>query len=326
LKVGESANAAQADMDDNQPSTQVRCDLSVIVLNYNTRDQLRACLDSLAEQQDIRLFSVGTGPRAEVFVVDNASSDGSATMVAADYPWAVLVRSARNGGFAYGNNLALRRCAGRYALVLNPDTVLPPRALVDMLQFMEKHPDAAIAGPKVILPDGRLDLACRRSFPSPTVAMYRMLGLSQLFPYSPRFGQYNLTYLDPDLPAEVDSVMGAFMLVRREAMDEVGLLDESYFMYGEDLDWAYRMKARGWKVLYNPAVVVQHHKGSASRKRSFAALAAFYHAMWVFFRRHYWPRSGLTTRALVTLGIGAHFVWALTKNLLRPAHARRVST
>ncbi|MBI4493016.1 MAG: glycosyltransferase family 2 protein [Chloroflexi bacterium] len=296
-------------------------DLSVVVLNFNTREQLRHCLRSLEAQTGIDLQR-----QAEVFVVDNASSDGSADMVAREFPWVRLVRSPRNGGFAYGNNLALRQCGGRFALLLNPDTVLPPTALADMLVFVGAHPQAGAAGPKMVLPDGRLDLACRRAFPTPSVALYRLLGLSRLLPQSPRFGRYNLTYLDPDLPAEVDSVMGAFMLVRREAIDQAGLLDETFFMYGEDVDWAFRIRQHGWTVLYNPAVVVLHDKGAASRQRSYAALLTFYHAMWLFYRKHFAARRSALLNALVALAIAGHCGLALVKNWLRAPHAKRVST
>ncbi len=292
--------------------------LSVVILNYNTRDELRACLECVRQSE-------GVDP-IETFVVDNASSDGSADMVAAEFPWARLIRSATNGGYAYGNNLAMREAAGRQVLLLNPDTEFGPRVLADMVAYLDAHPEAAAAGPKIVLPDGRLDLACRRGFPTPAVAFYRLSGLSQLFPRSPRFGRYNLTYLDPDEEAEVDSVVGAFMLVRREAIEQVGMLDEAYFMYGEDLDWAFRMKERGWTVRYNPRVIVVHQKGASSRKESQRTTVAFYRSMHLFHAKHFASTTNPFLNRVITTGIYLRMVWSLVKNALRSTEGRRVST
>lgn len=291
--------------------------LSIVIVNFNTRELLKACLRSVEASR--------TAWPWELFVVDNASADGSADMVAAEFPWATLIRSESNRGYAYANNLGLRRAAGSYLLLLNPDTVLPPDALQQMVEYMDAHPEAGIAGPKLVRQDGSLDLACRRSFPSPEVSFYRMLGLSKLFPRSSRFGRYNLTYLNPDRPAEVDSVVGAFMIVRSEAVSQVGMLDESFFMYGEDLDWAFRIKSRGWKVLYNPAVVVLHYKGESSRRHSRKAILEFYRAMHLFYRKHYAAQTNVLLGALIVAAIWAKCAVTLALNYLRPAEARRVS-
>lgn len=291
--------------------------LSIVIVNFNTRELLKACLRSVEASRTARPW--------ELFVVDNASADGSADMVAAEFPWATLIRSESNRGYAYANNLGLRRAAGSYLLLLNPDTVLPPDALQQMVEYMDAHPEAGIAGPKLVRQDGSLDLACRRSFPSPEVSFYRMLGLSKLFPRSSRFGRYNLTYLDPDRPAEVDSVVGAFMIVRSEAVSQVGMLDESFFMYGEDLDWAFRIKSRGWKVLYNPAVVVLHYKGESSRRHPRKAILEFYRAMHLFYRKHYAAQTNVLLGALIVAAIWAKCAVTLALNYLRPAEARRVS-
>jgi GT2 family glycosyltransferase len=236
-------------------------------------------------------------------------------MVGEEFPQVRLVESEVNGGYAYANNLGLSvfgfaqtsdeklsESTPRYALLLNPDTLLPPSALQEMLNFMEAHPEAGVAGPRLVLADGSLDLACRRSFPSPEVSFYRMIGLSKLFPKSGRFGRYNLTYLDPDEVTEVDSVVGAFMLVRTGALKQVGLLDESFFMYGEDLDWAYRIKKAGWKVYYNPQVIVLHYKRAASR-HSRKANYEFYRAMHIFYRKHYAATTPFWLHWLVLGGI-----------------------
>ena len=289
-----------------------------MIVNFNVRDMLRDCLRSLGP--DLARL------RAEVFVVDNASADGSAEMVAAEFPWVVLIRSPRNRGYSIGNNLALRRASGRYALLLNPDTKLPPGALIDTVRYLEEHPDIGALGPKLVRADGSLDLACRRSFPSPEVAFFRLTGLARLFPRSPRFARYNLLHVDPDQPMDVDSVCGAFMLVRREAIERVGLLDETFRMYGEDLDWAYRIKEAGWRIRYHPAVVVLHYKGQSSRQRPVRSLLAFYHAMHVFYGKHYAPTHSAPFNALVHAAIGAITVAALFRNALRPRPVHQAAT
>lgn len=288
-------------------------DLSIVIVNYNTCDFLRECLISVYQNQGDITFNV--------IVVDNNSPDNSAQMVSTEFPQTELIASKINGGFAYANNLGLRQAgfakdgqpqpnAPRYALLLNPDTVLPPTGLVDMLHFMDTHPEAGAAGPKLVLTDGSLDLACRRSFPTPEVSFYRMMGLSKLFPQHQTFGRYNMTYTDPDKLMEVDSVVGAFMLVRREAIAQAGLLDETYFMYGEDIDWAYQIKANGWKIYYNPAVEVKHVKRAASRKSAKAQIE-FYRAMDIFYRKYYADTTPLWLHALVVTGI--NIGWKLTQ-------------
>lgn len=280
-------------------------DLAIVIVSYNTKELLRTCLRSVfASEGD---FSY------HVTVVDNQSQDGSLDMVRAEFPQVQAIAAPRNGGFSYANNIGLKsygfgqddRDASppRYALLLNPDTELPPNALGDMLALMDARPELGAAGPKLVLPDGSLDKACRRAFPSPQSFIYRGLGLSILFPHSPRFGQYNLTYLPEDEETEVDSVVGAFMLVRGEAIVKVGLLDEVFFMYGEDLDWAYRIKQAGWKVWYYPAVVVLHHKGAASRGNP-RVRAAFYHAMHAFVRKHYFSQTPRPLYWAMITGIG----------------------
>jgi len=277
---------------------RAQLDLLIVIVNYNTRDLLRDCLASIYESRGD--FSY------QVCVVDNCSRDDSAAMVRQEFPQAQLIASSVNRGYAYANNLGLTAfgfqddpvvrqdapdegpssLVPRYALLLNPDTLLPPSALREMLDFMEAHPEAGAAGPRLVREDGSLDLACRRGFPTPKAFFYRMLGLSKLFPKSRRFGRYNLTYLDPGELTEVDSVVGAFMLVRAEAIRQVGLLDESFFLYGEDLDWAYRIRKAGWKIYYNPQVTVLHVK-AASTRHSRRARYEFYRAMDIFYRKHY---------------------------------------
>jgi N-acetylglucosaminyl-diphospho-decaprenol L-rhamnosyltransferase len=276
-------------------------------LNWNTRDLLRDC---------VRSVYAARGPfEFQVCVVDNASSDGSAEMVRSEFPQTLVIESPRNGGYAAGNNLGLRALnfglghtdGPRYALLLNPDTLVPPTALADMLAYMESHPGCGAAGPRLLLPTGELDLACRRSL-ALDAFIYRMLGLSRLFPHSKRFGQYNLTYLSPDVETEVGAVVGAFMIVRREAICQAGLLDEAFFMYGEDLDWAAAIHKAGWEVRYNPAVTVLHIKRAASRQSTRAQIA-FHEAMLYFYRKHYAASTPRPLGWAVVLGIQLNLNW-----------------
>lgn len=280
-------------------------DLAIVILNYNTAELLRGCLRSIqASQHELRL---------RVIVVDNASSDGSAAMVRAEFPEVELIVNAANTGYSAGNNVAMRALGfgqmtvpvamlPRYVLLLNPDTVLSPAALAQMVRFMDDHPTIGVAGPRVRRPDGSLDRACRRSFPTPQVSFYRMIGLSRLFPKSRRFNAYNLEYLPEDAVHPVDSVVGAYMQVRGEAILAAGLLDERFFMYGEDLDWAKRIKDAGWEVWYNGAVEITHVKEAASSQSSKSRID-FYEAMWLFYQKHYRNKTNWALDKLIILGI-----------------------
>jgi GT2 family glycosyltransferase len=295
-----------------QDSTQVGgigdrpCDLAVVILNYNTCGLLRACLRSVEPGLH--------GLRMVVCVVDNASTDGSAEMVRREFPHISLIANPTNTGFSAGNNVALRRLGfgvtppmpladlPRYALLLNPDTVVPPGALAAMVRFMDERPTAGVAGPRVRRPDGSLDKACRRSFPTPEISFYRMTGLSRLFSHSRRFNAYNMEYLPEDAVHAVDSVVGAYMQVRGAAIEQAGLLDESFFMYGEDLDWAKRIKDCGWEVWYNGSVEILHVK-EASSSQSAKSRIDFYEAMWLFYRKHYRAQTSWLLDKAILLGI-----------------------
>lgn len=283
----------------------MQADLGIIIVNWNTRDLLKRCLETVYASEGDFTF--------KVVVVDNASTDGSPEMVRQHFPQAHVIVSEINGGFSYANNLGLRwlgyRGAGdvdadapRYALLLNPDTEVYPTSLYDMTRYMDANPHVGIAGPKLLLPDGTLDLACRRSFPTPEVAFYRFSGLAKLFPNSPRFARYNMTFVDVDEELEVDSVVGAYMQLRKECIERVGLMDETFFMYGEDIDWAFRVKNAGWAVMYHPQVKVNHVKRAASR-RSKKAQMEFTRAMLIFYRKHYRKTTPFVVHTLVMLGL-----------------------
>ena len=286
-------------------------DLGIVIVSWNTRDLLRDCLKSVQASE---------GVTYRVIVVDNASADGSADMARQEFPDVTVITNTDNLGFPAANNQGFRAlgfeqgCGDdgpRYALALNPDTVLPPDALRDMVAYMDADERIGAAGPKLVMLDGQLDMACRRSFPTPEISFYRMVGLSSLFPHSRRFGRYNMTFLDPDIETEVDSVVGAFMMVRRAAIQRVGLFDDVFFMYGEDLDWAYRIKQAGWIVMYNPRVTVLHVKRAASRQ-SRRAQREFYRAMLIFYRKHYRATTTWWLHSLIMMGLavkGGRPIW-----------------
>jgi GT2 family glycosyltransferase/lipopolysaccharide/colanic/teichoic acid biosynthesis glycosyltransferase len=265
-----------------QPSALKEIDVSVIIVNYNVREFLRQSLLSLRK---------ALAPlAAEVFVVDNASNDGSAEMIRREFPQVQLITNRENAGFAHANNQALRRAAGRFVVLLNPDTVVQEDTFMAIRAFFDKHPETGMVGCKVLNPDGTLQLACRRSFPTPWVAFTRLSGLSQLFPKSRWFGRYNLTYLPEDEAAEVEAISGSFMAVRREALQQVGPLDERFFLYGEDLDWCFRLRAAGWKIHYFPGTQIIHYKGESAKQSDLDNLRLFYQAMSQFVRKHFRPR------------------------------------
>ena len=298
-------------------------DLGIVILNWNTRDLLRRCLQTVTEAN--AHFS------RRVILVDNASNDGSAEMVREEFPEIELIVNDDNIGYPAGNNVGLRalgyldkgsvlETAPRYALLLNPDTEVPPNAFDDMTAYMDADPEVGIAGPKIVLPDGSLDKACKRGFPTPAVSIYHFLGLSKLFSNNPKFGRYNMTFIAPDQEAEVDSVVGAYMQIRRGAIADAGLLDEAFFMYAEDLDWAYRIKSAGWKVMYHPQVQITHVKRAASRQ-SKKAQFEFWRAMLIFYRKHYEATTPVWLHSLIMMALlikGGRNMWTEIRSPAAP--------
>jgi len=278
-------------------------DVSVIIVNYNVRDFLESALHSV---QKAMLQLEG-----EIFVVDNASQDGSVAMVESRFPDVQLIASSVNLGFGKANNLAMRESTGRYLLILNPDTIIQEDTLHAMVTFMDAHPDAGMAGCKVLNADGTFQLSCRRGFPTPWASFCKVFGLSALFPNSKLFAGYNLTYLDENKTYPVDALAGSFMMVRREVFDQTGGFDEEYFMYGEDLDWCFRTQKAGWKVYYTPATQIIHYKGESTKRSSIDEVRVFYDAMHIFVRKNFsapvlfilFLRCGIGLRSLIALVI-----------------------
>jgi len=290
-------------------------DLSVVILSYNTRN--------LTEQVLRTVLDAASGLEVELFVVDNASRDGSADMVAEEFPQVRLLRNERNLGFAAGNNVALRQVTGRYVLLLNPDTIMRQDTLRRLVEFMDAHPEAGAAGCKILNPDGTLQLSSRRGFPTPLTAFCKMSGLSWLFPKHPVIARYNMTYLDPEEISEVEVLSGSCMMVRKKTMDQVGLLDEDYFMYGEDIDWCFRMHAAGWKIYYAPTTEIIHFKGESGRAEQMWVRYRFYEAMSIFVHKHMQHRYRFFPLWILHLGIVLYgalsFVGPLVKRLALPA-------
>lgn len=283
--------------------------LSIIVLSYNTKDFLRACLESIEAAEK-------AGLELQTIVVDNASSDGSVGMVEQEFSWTELVRSRTNLGYSGGNNLGIKKANGEYILFLNSDVELKKNALVDSVGFMNKDPDVGAMSPKVNLFSGGMDPDCHRGFPTPWASLSYFLGLEKIFPNSRLFGQYHKLYLDLDEPHEIDAGFGTFMIIRKKVVEEVGVWDESYFFYGEDLDYFYRIKNAGWKIMFYPKVLAIHHKGGSSgiRKESRQAspasketriitARASISAWEIFYKKFYEDRYSPLLTQIVLLGI-----------------------
>ncbi|QGQ98466.1 glycosyltransferase family 2 protein [Paenibacillus psychroresistens] len=284
-------------------------DVSILILNYNTRELTLNALQSVYESISSYSF--------EVILVDNASKDDSIEHIQREFPQVKLILNKENVGFAIANNQAMRISQGRYVLLLNSDTLIQQDTLAIMLQFMDKHPEVGAAGCKLVLQDGSLDKACKRGFPTPSASFYYAFGISKLFPAVPRFNQYQLGYKDPDDAYPVDCLVGAFMFVRRAAIDQVGMLDEEFFMYGEDIDWCYRIKQAGWVNYYYPKTQILHLKGASSRRKPVKIVYEFHRAMWLFHRKHYQKNYPYIVNGLVYAGIGVKLALSLVKNQIK---------
>lgn len=290
--------------------------LDIAIVSYRCRELLRACLESLREHPPRR------GMR--VHVVDNASGDGTVEMVRREFGEVDVIASDRNLGFSAANNLVLRDSDASYALVLNPDTRLTAGALDRLLDQMDARPEVGICGPRLIREDGSDDHAAKRSFPTPLSALGHFSGLGRQRTARGPLAAYRAPHLSPDRAGPVDAVNGAFMLIRRGALDEVGLFDEGYWMYMEDLDLCRRFSRAGWMTWYEPSATVIHLKsGSAGDVRSTKLNRAFHYGMYRFYRKHYAPQSNRLLNATVYCGIAVKLALSLAAGVARRARARR---
>ena len=302
--------------------------VQAVIVNFQTAEMTGRSIRSL-------LASETTGFDLDLTVVDNGSDDGSHDWLRDRFPCVRHLQAPRNLGYAGGNNLALEDISTRlspdidadstYVLLMNSDVLVEADTLRQTVDFMRSHPETGVVGPRVLLPNGKLDLACRRSFPTLGNSIWKLLGLARRFPNNRRFAHYNLTYLDELESAEVDAVMGAFMLVRYKAIQQAGFLDDRFFFYGEDLDWAYRIKAHGWRVVYFPRATVHHLKGGTARRHANRMIVEFYRAMWLFYRKHYAKQQFFLLRLAVLTGIVVRGTLALGVNALRPANQKRIA-
>lgn len=258
--------------------------VSIVIVNWKTPDLLAGCLRSIIEYTK--------GVTYEIFVVDNNSGDGSVEMIRRHFPEIFLTANEANVGFAVACNQVIPSARGEYVLLLNPDTTLVDNSIFELASYMDKYPRCGAAGPKVLNFDGTLQLACRRSFPTPLASFYRLTYLSKLFPKHPEFARYNLTYADPDEEMEVDALSGSCMMVRNSAIKTIGLLDEDIFMFGEDIDWCWRLKQNGLTVNYVPAARIYHYHGASSRFRRVGATINLHKGMEVFYRKHFASNHG----------------------------------
>lgn len=261
--------------------------LSVIILSFNTRGLLENCLKAVYNSEKIDLKDI------EVIVVDNNSSDGSGEMVKKNFIQVKLIKNKKNIGFSAGNNIGIRQSQGQYVLLLNSDTIVYPQTLISMIRMIEKDGQIGAGTCRLELLDGHLDPACHRGFPTPWNAFCYFVGLEKLFPKSGFFGGYHQGWKNSIEIHEVDVISGAFFLVRREVIDKVGLLDERFFIYGEDIDWCYRIKQAGYKIIFNPRVKALHFKkqsGRAHTSDTFIRKSTRYHfidTMEQFYLKHY---------------------------------------
>lgn len=266
--------------------------LSIIIVNYNVKYFLEQCL--------ISVYSAMKEPNVEIFVVDNHSSDGSIDYLQPRFPKIKFIVNNDNPGFSKANNQAIKQASGEYILLLNPDTILGEEVLTNVCSFMDKHPEAGGVGVKMIDGTGHFLPESKRGFPSPWNSFCKMFGLSALFPQSSFFAKYHLRYLNENKTHQVDVLAGAFMMLRKTVLDKIGLLDESFFMYGEDIDLSYRIIQGGYKNYYLPQQII-HYKGE-STKKDLRYVRIFYQAMIIFFKKHYPHYSGLYS-FFITLAI-----------------------
>ena len=305
--------------------------LSIIIVNYNTYSLTKQTIDSVLEKK--LKFEY------EIMLVDNASQDDSMTRLQEDYKEIIsqgllnITLNDANLGFAKANNIGMRKSKGEYILLLNSDTYVVEDCLQQCMQYIEHYNTEAVIqgenkckigalGCKVILPDGTLDHACKRGFPTPRASLYYFLKLHKRDKV--KYGLYDALHLDENEVGEVDCLMGAFMLMPRHVLNQVGLLDEDFFMYGEDIDLCYRIKEGGYKIMYYPEASIIHYKGGSSKKRRTKVIYDFHNAMWIFYKKHYIKTYSLWINSLVYVGIWAKYALEIGKNAMKSSGNKSV--
>jgi GT2 family glycosyltransferase/lipopolysaccharide/colanic/teichoic acid biosynthesis glycosyltransferase len=269
--------------------------ISVIIVSYNVRDFLQHALQSIQRAlKDIP---------AEIFVVDNASMDGSPQLIRKNFPQLNLIENTKNLGFSAANNIALKKSSGKYVVLINPDTVVQEDTFTALLSFMENNPDAGAATCKILNPDGSFSVDSRHSIPTPMTAFWKQVGFNKLFPKSKIFGRYNLTYLDENKSYPVDAISGSFMFIRQDVFAKVGLLDEDFFMYCEDIDFCHRINKSGWKIYYFPNTSIIHYKGESTRRNNLDYVINFNKSLYIFYKKHFQRKYDIPIRWMILLGV-----------------------
>lgn len=279
-------------------------DLSIIIVNWNTIGELRDCLLSV-EQEAL--------DKIETIVVDNGSSDGSAGMVRKDFPWAQMIRNEENLGFSRANNQGIAASRGRYVLLLNSDCLVQKGALQGLVDFADENPDSGLFGPKILNLDGTIYFSCRR-FPTLRAGIFRNTILGKYFPKNAYTRDYLMVEWDHSEPRDVDWLSGAALLIRRKLLDEIGVLDERFYMYCEDVDIAYRAKKNGWRAVYYPYVAIVHARARSSDKVANRMIIEFHKSMYRFFKKHYSRNSSIFVKLLVPVGLFARASFFIVRN------------
>ncbi len=269
--------------------------LSIVIVNYNVKYFLEQCLHSVRRAIE--------GTDSEVFVVDNNSVDGSVTMIQEKFPDVITIANKENSGFSKANNQAIKKARGEYILLLNPDTIVEDDTFAKVIQFMDEHPDAGGLGVKMLDGKGNFLPESKRGLPTPAVAFYKIFGLSRLLPKSKIFGKYHLGFLDKERTHEIEILSGAFMLLRKSVLNEIGLLDETFFMYGEDIDLSYRITKAGYKNYYFPETRIIHYKGESTKKSSVNYVVVFYNAMAIFAKKHFSTKNARLFSFLINFAV-----------------------
>ncbi|MDA3823954.1 MAG: glycosyltransferase, partial [Bacteroidales bacterium] len=284
-------------------------DLSIVIVNYNVKYFLEQCLHSVMKAME--------GLKAEVIVVDNDSVDGSCNHIREKFPWLTLIENRENVCFSKANNQAIRLAKGKYVLLLNPDTVVEEATFHKCFSFMESNADAGCLGVKMIDGRGHFLPESKRALPTPRVAFYKIFGFSSIFPKSKKFGRYHLGYLDQDETNEVEVLAGAYMFLRKETLDKIGLLDEDYFMYGEDIDLSYRITQGGYKNYYYPETTIIHYKGESTKKGSLNYVLVFYNAMIIFAKKHFSSKNAKHYSIVINLAIYMRAALAVFRRFIK---------
>jgi GT2 family glycosyltransferase/lipopolysaccharide/colanic/teichoic acid biosynthesis glycosyltransferase len=281
--------------------------LSIIIVNYNVQDFLMHTLESI--QRAVMYIS------HEIFVVDNASVDGSVEMVKNRFSNVNLIENHINQGFASANNQAMKISTGEFIVLINPDTVVQEDTFTRLIAFMDDHPDAGMATCKILNPDGSFSVDSRHSIPTPMTAFWKQIGFHRLFPKSKVFARYNLTYLNEDEIYPVDAISGSFMFIRRSTVEQVGYLDEDYFMYCEDVDYCYRITRSGWKVYYAPVSDIIHYKGESTKKNNLDYVLNFNKSLYLFYKKHFHKKYFSLFTWIILVGIFFRGIFVYSKNI-----------